>query len=114
MGIVELVDIIPLGEDDYANHSDEERLATRTYRTPMYGWVLRAPKRLSEIIPLPGRRNLFNVALDIGSEAPKRSGNRVPHRKAKHQQAPFPHWPSLILLPSSPAPAIHYRSSCKS
>ena len=67
VGIVELVDVIPLSESDYASQRDEH-LATRGYRSPMFGWVLRAPRRLPEMVPLPGRRNLFNVELDIGLE----------------------------------------------
>lgn len=63
VGIVELVDITSLDEAGYAARSSEH-LGGRPYRTPMYGWALRDPQRLPQMIPLRGQRNLFSVDLD--------------------------------------------------
>lgn len=64
VGIVELVDITPLDEAGYAARRDEH-LGGRSYRAPMYGWALRDPQRLPQMIPLRGQRNLFTVDLAI-------------------------------------------------
>lgn len=64
VGTVELVDIVRLDEAEYAARS-AEHLGGRRYRSPMYGWVLRNPQRLPQMIPLRGRRNLFTVDLAL-------------------------------------------------
>jgi hypothetical protein len=66
VGIVELVDITPLDKAGYAARS-AEHLAGRSYRTPMYGWALRDPQRLPQMIPLRGQRNLFTVDLVVSA-----------------------------------------------
>jgi hypothetical protein len=66
VGTVEVVDIIPLDEDHYAQHVDDH-LAGRSYRPGMVGWVLAAPERLPEMIAVAGRRRLFEVDLDTAA-----------------------------------------------
>jgi len=65
VGVVELIDVFPLDEATYEARLDEH-LAGRSYRDPMYGWVLRNPIRLPQFIPMRGQRTLFAVDLDIG------------------------------------------------
>ena len=93
VGIVELVDIVPLDEAGYAAHS-AEHLAGRRYREPMYGWVLRNPQRLPDMIPLRGQRNLFTIDLPIstaeGAFSPNGSASRdmpVPKSDALENRA---------------------------
>lgn len=64
VGVVELVNVIPLTEADYEAHA-AEHLGGRSFHVPMYGWVLSHPRRLDRVMPIPGRRNLFNV--DLGA-----------------------------------------------
>lgn len=66
VGIVELVDVVPLDEAAYQARI-AEHLAGRSFREPMYGWVVRNPSRLAEFIPLRGQRNLF--AVELGADA---------------------------------------------
>jgi hypothetical protein len=87
VGIVELVDITPLDEAGYAARKDEH-LGGRSYRAPMYGWALRDPQRLPQMIPLRGQRNLFSVDLDLNLSAA--------------QLAPDGHLPSPAVAPISP------------
>ncbi len=63
VGTVILVDIVPLDEAAYTART-AEHLAGRHFREPMYGWVLRQPQRLPEVIPLRGQRNLFAIEPD--------------------------------------------------
>jgi hypothetical protein len=62
VGVVELVEIIPLTQVDY-DARQAEHLAGRSYRDGMYGWVLRRPQRLPHLVPAEGRMSLFNVEL---------------------------------------------------
>jgi hypothetical protein len=64
VGIVDLVDVVPLNEADYEAKHDQH-LAGRSYRPGMYGWVLSNPRRLPALIPAKGRTNLFPVDLDL-------------------------------------------------
>ncbi len=66
VGVVELVDVIPLTETDYDNRR-LEHLADRSFREGMHGWVLQDPHRLPEPVPTRGRMSLFNVDLDLAS-----------------------------------------------
>jgi hypothetical protein len=74
VGIAELVDITPLDEAAYAAR-EGEHLAGRSYRAPMYGWALRDPQRLPQMVPLRGQRNLFSVDLDANIGDAKSSPN---------------------------------------
>lgn len=75
VGIVELVDIMPLDEAGYTARIDEH-LAGRSFREPMYGWALADPRRLPQMIPLRGQRNLFTVDLPASSQP---NGSRPRH-----------------------------------
>jgi hypothetical protein len=63
VGVLELVDVIPLTEADYEAHRDEH-LAGRSFREPTFGWVLAEPQRLPQMVPARGRMSLFNVDLE--------------------------------------------------
>ena len=78
VGLVEVVDVIPLTAADYETRRDEH-LAGRAFREPMFGWVLASPQRLPQMVPARGRMNLFNVDLQAQSfpEAPA----QVPRQK---------------------------------
>lgn len=62
VGVVELVEVLPLSQADY-DARRAEHLAGRSYREGMYGWVLRHPQRLPYLVPAEGRMSLFNVEL---------------------------------------------------
>ncbi len=74
VGVVELVDIVSLDEAGYAARRDEH-LAGRSFRSPMYGWMLANPQRLPQVIPLRGQLNLFSVDLDASIGDAKSSPN---------------------------------------
>lgn len=63
VGVVELVDVIPLDAAAYAARADEH-LGGRSFRQPLYGWVLANPRRLDEMQPATGRRMLFEVEVE--------------------------------------------------
>ncbi len=69
VGIVELVDIVPLDAAEYAARS-AEHLGGRHFHEPMYGWVLRNPRRLAGAIPLRGQRNLFTIDIELDPTLP--------------------------------------------
>jgi hypothetical protein len=71
VGIVGLVDVIPLTETDYEIHRGEH-LAGRSFQESMFGWILRDPQRLPQIAPVRGRMSLFNVDLEAAAQAPPR------------------------------------------
>ena len=60
VGVVQLVDILPLSEMEYEGRKDEH-LAGRRYRRGMHGWVLARPNRLPQVIPFRGRQGIFTV-----------------------------------------------------
>ncbi len=64
VGVVELTDVIPLTKTDYDNRQ-VEHLTGRPYQKQMYGWVLRNPQRLPEMVPIRGQMRLFNVDLSL-------------------------------------------------
>ena len=74
VGVVELVDVIPLTEADYEAHR-AEHLAGRSFREPMFGWILREPQRLPQRVPTRGRTSLFSV--DLEGEIPSQPGQPV-------------------------------------
>jgi hypothetical protein len=82
VGIVELVEVVPLTENDY-NQRQAEHLAGRAYRDGMHGWVLRDPQRLPELVPAHGRMSLFNIELSLPQaddpvKEPSRSASGLP------------------------------------
>jgi hypothetical protein len=87
VGVVELVDVIPLTKFDYEAHRDEH-LAGRNFREPMFGWVLVKPQRLPRMVPARGRMSLFNVDLEIETPLQDRqpaSSLQVPTRAPGRQ-----------------------------
>ncbi len=64
VGMVELLDVIPLDEAAYNKYLDAH-LAGRRWREGLYGWILANPERLPEFVPARGRTNLFNINLDL-------------------------------------------------
>ena len=91
VGVVELVDVIPLTEADYEAHRDQH-LAGRGFREPIYGWVLASPQRLPQVVPARGRMSLFNVDLEAqtsaGAESPALDAGRG-NQAAKRSAAPY-------------------------
>jgi len=77
VGVVELTDIIPLTKTDYDNRQ-VEHLAGRPYQKQIYGWVLRNPRRLSEMVPIRGQRRLFNVDLSLKQIDAAKADHRLP------------------------------------
>jgi hypothetical protein len=63
IGIVDLVDILPLDETAYSMRLSEH-LAGRPYRQGLYGWVLKNPRVLEPPVVVKGRLNLFEIVLD--------------------------------------------------
>lgn len=67
IGIVELVDVIPLDESAY-NARAAEHLNGRPFREGLYGWVLANPRWLETPQVVKGRLNLFEVEIPVASE----------------------------------------------
>ena len=88
LGVVQLIDIVPLNEADYGARRDEH-LAGRSYQEGMHGWVLEHPQRLPQIVPVRGRMSLFNVDLTGGGlpERRQESHARGPSRLSPQYQA---------------------------
>jgi len=84
VGSVELVDVVPLDEATYAARQ-AEHLGGRSFRAGLFGWALARPERLPALVPLDGRRRLFDVddrlvedAREQGSRGAGAQGN-FPH-----------------------------------
>ena len=60
IGVVDLVDIIPLDEAIFETHQ-QEHLSTGIFKPPLYGWQISGPKILEKPIPFTGRMGLFNI-----------------------------------------------------
>lgn len=84
VGTVELVEVIPLDEETYEAHRTEH-LAGRHFRPGMFGWVLANPARLPNMVPAPGRTNLFNIELATlegsSTSTPEADRHEVTHRR---------------------------------
>jgi len=63
IGIVDLVDILPLDEAAYARRQSEH-LTGRNFRPGLFGWVLKNPRPLEPPVVVKGRQHLFDVVLD--------------------------------------------------
>jgi hypothetical protein len=59
VGLVELVEIIPIDEQEFVDRKDEH-LASGFFEPPLQGWVLSNARQI-EPIPYTGRMNLFNI-----------------------------------------------------
>jgi len=66
VGIVDLVDVIPLEEAAY-NARLAEHLGGRSFRPGLYGWVLTNPRPLDPPQVVKGRLNLFDVDVQLPS-----------------------------------------------
>lgn len=64
IGIVDLVDVIPLDEAAY-NARQAEHLGGRHFRPGLYGWVLKNPRPLDPPQVVKGRLNLFDVDVQL-------------------------------------------------
>lgn len=64
IGIVELVDIIPLDENSYKVRN-QEHLSTEIFKPTLYGWKVMNPIVLEKPVPFTGRMGLFNVPEDL-------------------------------------------------
>lgn len=62
VGVVDLVDILPLDESAY-NARAAEHLNGRAWREGLYGWVLENPRWLETPQVVKGRLNLFEVEI---------------------------------------------------
>jgi len=65
IGVVDLVDIIPLDDKAFFDRKDDHR-AAGFFSPPagdqqLYGWELKKPHELHEPVPFTGRMGLFNV-----------------------------------------------------
>lgn len=67
IGIVDLVDILPLDEAEYAARQPEH-LGGRRFRPGLFGWVLRNPRPLNPPQPARGRLNLFEVEVPANQQ----------------------------------------------
>lgn len=64
IGIIDLVDVIPLGEAAY-NARQAEHLGGRRFRPGLYGWELTNPRPLDPPQVVKGRLNLFDVEVQL-------------------------------------------------
>jgi hypothetical protein len=122
VGVVELVDVIPLSEADYNAH-EAEHLCGRPYREPMFGWVLSNPRRLPQILPVRGRMSLFHVDLAAVSPGPDRKGLGKPSGSGgkPKQQATYitdaleedPEKPFALHISASPGSSTSYALTLK-
>lgn len=82
VGVVELVDVVPLSEAEY-EAQQEAHLGGRSYREGMYGWVLRDPQRLPQLVPARGRMNLFTIEWEGVPQAEAGQAEPAPHTRAR-------------------------------
>jgi hypothetical protein len=96
VGVVELVDVIPLTEAAYEAHL-AEHLAGRPFREPMYGWVLSQPQRLPQMVPVRGRMSLFNVDLTGASPASEAPSEALGPAATPRKQQGSPRQPAVYV-----------------
>jgi hypothetical protein len=84
VGVVELIEVIPLAKVEYERRR-AEHLTARPFEMGLYGWILRNPQPLPEIVPIPGRMRLFNVEFSLGqTDVAKADGQQsLPGLKVK-------------------------------
>lgn len=89
VGLVDLVDILPLDESEYDARS-AEHLNGRAWREGLFGWVLQNPRWLDVPQVVKGRLNLFEVEIpDVEGFRLRVEGERetVESRKPKVEQS---------------------------
>ena len=88
IGIVDLVDVIPLDEAAY-NARQAEHLGGRSFRPGLYGWKLTNPRLLDPPQMVKGRLNLFDVDIQTIDDRPQ----TVIHRPPSAIASPIVHQP---------------------
>lgn len=95
IGIVDLVDVIPLDESVYKARQGEH-LGGRSFRPGLFGWVLKNPRPLDPPQVVKGRLNLFDVELQTIDDRPQ----TVIHRPPPTIASPIVHRPLSTVAPS--------------
>lgn len=95
IGIVDLVDVIPLDEAAY-NARQAEHLGGRRFRPGLYGWELTNPRPLDPPQVVKGRLNLFIVNIQTIDDRPQ----TVVHRPPSTVASPFVHRPLSTVASS--------------
>ncbi len=109
VGLVDLVDILPLEESEYKARA-YEHLNGRAWREGLYGWVLANPRWLEAPQVAKGRLNLFDVVIpDVEGLMLKVEGEReaVEGQKSKIEKTLGPRPDTSHLPPDTSHPASH-------
>ena len=77
IGIVDLVDILPLDEAAYAKRHSEH-LAGHSFRPGLFGWVLTNPRPVEPPMVVKGQLKLFDVDIQTIDDRPQTSLLRPP------------------------------------
>lgn len=67
VGVVEVVDVLPLSAGEYVIYASQH-LEGRPFEQGIYGWMLKNPQRLPEMVPAHGRMSIFNVDLNLDTQ----------------------------------------------
>ncbi|MDI6769437.1 MAG: ASCH domain-containing protein [Anaerolineales bacterium] len=95
IGIVDLVDVIPLDEAAY-NARQAEHLGGRRFRPGLFGWVLTNPRPLDPPQVVKGRLNLFDVDIQTVDDRPQ----TVVHHPPSMVTSPIVHRPPSMVASS--------------
>lgn len=110
IGIVDLVDVIPLTKQSYDAHQ-KKHLAGRNFREGLYGWALEDPLPLDPPQIVKGRLNLFDVNINATEGEPVPATVPVtPNKTGNTQNGNGAHAiPSEFELSVIPANGNQYR-----
>mgnify|MGYP001352889065 FL=1 len=89
VGAVDLVDVTPLDEAAYEARR-AEHLGGRSFRPGLFGWALAAPERLPALVPLDGRRRLFEVDERLVDDRRQMTADRRPPTADRPRTADAP------------------------
>jgi hypothetical protein len=64
IGIIEIAAIVPFTEERW-NQWKDQHLSEGTFKSGLYAWIIRNPKRFKIPISAPGELGLYQPALDI-------------------------------------------------
>lgn len=95
IGIVDLVDIIPLDEATYALRQ-AEHLAGRPFRPGLFGWVFKNPRPVEPPVVVKGRLNLFDVDIQTVDDRPQ----TIIRHTSSVVRSPTVHGPSSMVASS--------------
>ncbi|MDP2990591.1 MAG: ASCH domain-containing protein [Kiritimatiellota bacterium] len=95
IGIVDLVDIIPLNEAAYGERQSEH-LAGRSFRPGLFGWVLKNPRPVEPPVVVKGRLNLFDVDIQTADDRPL----TITHQTTPTIASPIVHRPPSTVASS--------------